>query len=279
MHLCPELLRERYHDGRVLPFIGAGASASVSWTDSSGIRRSGPTWSQLVDQAISLLGFDPPELARVRGTDLQILEYFKLRHGGQTAQLTNWLSRLMTPPDDALRNSPIHSAIVELEKCRLLYTTNFDDFLERAFALHGKDAQASAIEMHMGGARTGSEIIKFHGDLNHPNQIVLTESDYEKRLALSTPMDFRLRSDLLGRVILFIGYSFRDPNVSYLFRLFTDEFFDKTGGLSGTRAYIVTPEPSGFERSLFEARRIEVIPISGMNMTEETASVLDEMRS
>lgn len=279
MQFCPEQLRDRYREGRLLPFIGAGVSMSVRWPEADGTERRGPSWGELVDQATKLLGFDAPDLARVRGTDLQILEYFKLKNGGQTAKLTNWLSRTMNAPDDALIDSPILREVVELSLCSLLYTTNFDDFLERAFRLLGRQVSVSAIEMQMGSARTGCEIVKFHGDLDHPNQIVLTESDYEKRLAFSTPMDLRLRSDLLGRVVLFLGYSFRDANVSYLFRLFTDEFFDKAGGLRGTRAYIVTPDPSDFERELFAARRIEVIPVGGITIAEDIVSLLREIRS
>lgn len=279
MEFCPDQLRERYREGRLLPFVGAGASMSVSWKDQSGETQRGPSWRELVDQATELLGFSDPDLARVRGTDLQILEYFKLKHGGQTAKLTNWLSKLMDPPVSALRDSPIHRELAKFSKCRLFYTTNFDDFLERAFEANGREVAVSAIEMQMGASREDCEIVKFHGDMSHPDQIVLTESDYEKRLAFSTPMDFRLRSDLLGRVVLFLGYSFRDSNVSYLLRLFTDDFFDKAGGLRGTRAYIVTPNPSEFERELFAARRIEVIPVDGMNIMEDTEALLREVRS
>jgi hypothetical protein len=131
----------------------------------------------------------------------------------------------------------------------------------------------------MGGLRQDCEIIKFHGDLDHPDQIVLTESDFEKRLSLSTALDQRLRADLLGRVILFVGYSFRDPNVSYLFRLFTDHFYDKVGTLTGDRAYIVVSDPSDFEEELFEARRINVIGVDGAKLTDEIKTLLGEMRS
>jgi hypothetical protein len=130
----------------------------------------------------------------------------------------------------------------------------------------------------MGGSKGGCQIIKFHGDLDHPSEIVLTESDYEKRLSLSTALDYRLRSDLLGRVLLFIGYSFRDPNVSYLFRLFTDHFTDKPGTLAGDRAYIITPDPSDFEMQLFQARKIRVIPVRGAHISEDIASILHEMQ-
>lgn len=257
--------------------MGAGASMSVQW-DKNGAKTRGPSWAQLVEQATTLLGFEKPDLARVRGTDLQILEYFKRKHAGQTAKLTNWLSKLMDPPDKDLEASSIHRELARLEKCNLFYTTNFDNFLERAFQLHNRTHKVVAVEAQMGGGYADCLIIKFHGDLDHPDQIVLTESDYEKRISLTTAMDHRLRADLLGHVILFLGYSFRDPNVSYLFRLFTDSFWDKPGSLPGQRAFIVVPDPSDFELELFAARRIQVIPVREDQQTEDITILLKEMR-
>ena len=276
--LCPVELRRRYREERVLPFVGAGASMSLSWTDGKGTKRRGPSWEELVSQAAKILNFEEPSLARVRGTDLQILEYFKRKHNNETAKLTNWLGKFMDPPDAALHDSPIHRELAALDKCPFFYTTNFDNFLERAFTLHRRSHSVVAFEAEMGIERS-CEIIKFHGDLDHPTQIVLTESDYEKRLTLSTPMDHRLRADLLGRVILFLGYSFRDQNVSYLFRLFTDQHWEQPNSLAGDRAYIAVSDPSDFEYELFEARRIRVIPISGKHRTDEIAQLLTEMRS
>jgi hypothetical protein len=185
---------------------------------------------------------------------------------------------MMNPPDEALLQSPIHRQLAALDKCRLFYTTNFDDFLEKAFSLAGRAHEVVAVEMHMAGARSGCDIVKFHGDLNHPAAIVLTESEYEERLTLSTALDYRLRADLLGRVVLFLGYSFRDPNVSYLFRLFTQGFWEKRGSLPGARAYIAVPDPSDFEYQLFESRHIEVIPLRASALTDDVAALLHEMR-
>ena len=276
MELCPVELRQRYHEERVVPFVGAGASMSVEWTR-DGNPICGPSWEQLVSQAATLLGFEDVSLARVRGTDLQILEYFKRRNNQETAKLTNWLAKYMDPPDDALLNSPIHRELAKLDKCRLVYTTNFDNFIERSFRLSKRDHTVVSFEAEMGVARS-CEIVKFHGDLDHPSEIVLTESDYEKRLSLAMPMDHRLRADLLGRVILFLGYSFRDPNVSYLFRLFMDQNLDQRGSLVGDRAYIIVADPSDFELKLFEARRIRVIPIRRSRQTDDIAQLLAEMR-
>lgn len=274
---CPLELKKAYKDGRLLPFIGAGVSMSVEWDEGGQLKR-GPSWSNLVEKAAEILGFQNVELLRVRGTDLQILEYFKRQHSGEIAKLTNWLTKSMNPPIEALRDSKLHKALVALDKCRLFYTTNYDNFLEESFRYNNRDAHVVAIESHMGKTAGNCEIVKFHGDLDHPAHIVLTESDYEKRLSLSTSMDFRLRADLLGRVALFIGYSFRDPNVSYLFRLFTDHLEAFQGALPGRRAFIVVADPSNFELSLFEERKIQVIAVSRSNMANDITALLNDMR-
>ena len=53
---CPEELRRRYQEGRVVPFVGTGVSMSVRWETEGGIQR-GPSWSELVDRATEILGF------------------------------------------------------------------------------------------------------------------------------------------------------------------------------------------------------------------------------
>jgi SIR2-like domain len=107
--------------------------------------------------------------------------------------------------------------------------------------------------------------------------MVLTESDYEERLSFNSAMDLRLFSDLLNRTVLFIGYSFRDPNVAYLFRRINSWFDKLPHSESGRRAYIIVSEPSDFERRLFRARNIEVISV-GPNLTSAVAGLLEEIR-
>ena len=111
---------------------------SVNWPSESNPEQRGPSWSELVDQAIEQLGFSDPALLRCRGTDQQILEYYKRKNADQIAKLTNWLTRYMNPPDSALTNNPILTELVQLEDCRLFYTTNYDDFLERRLQLSGR---------------------------------------------------------------------------------------------------------------------------------------------
>ncbi|MCK4923311.1 MAG: SIR2 family protein, partial [Bacteroidales bacterium] len=201
----PNELKTVYREGRLLPFIGAGVSMSVNWADSSGTKR-GPSWRELVNKAAHLLDFKDPDLLRARGTDLQILEYFRLVNNNNASELTNWLVREMYPPKDALNNSVIHQNLAALENCNTYYTTNFDTFLEDSFKLLGRKNSVVVKEHDMCKNTNGEcEIIKFHGDLNNTDMLVLSEADYEKRLSLSTELDYRFKSDLLNRTVLFLG--------------------------------------------------------------------------
>jgi hypothetical protein len=271
----PEELKRLYQQGRLIPFVGAGISHEVTWNQ-DGVSKHGLSWQELVNGALEMLGFKNPELLRVRGTDLQILEYFKIKKNGLAA-LTNWLYSEMKPPDEALKDSVIHRRLAGLKKCHIVYTTNFDDFLERSFPLQGRGCNVVAIEAHMGANTDNCEIVKFHGDFNHPERMVLSESDYERRLTFTSPMDLRLRSDMLGRAMLFLGYSFRDPNVAYLFRLVNEQLNTLPGSMTGHRAYIIVPDPSDFEHQLFNARNIQVIPVDGGSITEEIDRALAEL--
>jgi hypothetical protein len=249
---------------------------SVTWGDNPVVR--GPSWEEMVDEAARLLGVAQPELLRIRGMDLQILEYFKIRNAG-LAPLTNWLSRkLAAATDDDILASPVHSGLVQLDRCRIFYTTNYDDFIERALRKAGRTAHVISAEHNISHDRTADEVVKFHGDFNSPDTMVLSESQYMARMRLESPMDFKLRADLLGRTILFIGYSFRDTNVNYIFHLVNQLFGSLPDSYSGRRAYIILPEPSEFERRLFHARNIEVIGINGGDVAANVANVLQEMR-
>lgn len=231
------------------------------------------------------MGFSDPDLLRVRGDDLQILEYFRLQSDG-VDQLVNWLVSALQAPDDSLKASAIHGQLAAMTLSPVMYTTNYDDFLERSFELLGRPAMRVATEQHVAQRLSRAhttvapcEIVKFHGDLNTHDSMVLTESDYQTRLRLESAMDLRLRSDLLGRAVLFLGYSFRDPNVSYIFRLVNDTFKDLPESDYGRRAFIAVPDPSKFERDLFRNRRITVIGLDSGRVSEDLAELLAQVQA
>ncbi|MDH6234925.1 hypothetical protein M2281_005546 [Mesorhizobium soli] len=277
-HTCPAELKRLYRQSRVLPFVGAGVSMSVSWNDGAGNPLRGPSWSEMVNEAARILGYDDPELIRMRGTDLQILEYFRVRKKN-FAPLINWMVKQLDTPESVLKDSILHRTLAALSSCPIFYTTNYDDFLERSFSALGRPAHVIATEEDMGFNSTDTQVIKFHGDLNHPDEMVMSEGHYYRRMRLDGPMDLKLRSDLFGRAVLFIGYSFRDINIAHLFQTVNETFQQLPNSFSGRRAYIIVQNPSDFENRLFHQRNIEVIPAYGNDRTAAAAEILTDMAS
>jgi hypothetical protein len=102
----------------------------------------------------------------------------------------------MDAPEEAVRASEVHNALCQLIQCKIYYTTNYDDFLEKALRFNDRQVQVIATEGDMGFNNSAVQVIKFHGDFNNPDEMVLSEGQYYRRMKLDSPMDLKLRSDL-----------------------------------------------------------------------------------
>ena len=59
-------------------------------------------------------------------------------------------------------------------------------------------------------------VLKIHGDISCPDEIVLTRSDYESYFTKRPAVSTLLKGLLLNRTFLFIGYSLRDINLQII---------------------------------------------------------------
>ncbi|MBN1210521.1 MAG: SIR2 family protein [Myxococcaceae bacterium] len=201
-------LQQEYRDGRLIPFLGAGFSKPLKL----------PDWSELIGWMAERLGFEP-ELFRLHGRNEQLAEYFQLAGHDHLQHLVYEMTRRFDS-EEAIRareTSRMHRALSALE-WRSIYTTNYDSHVEGALRdAKRKVAVLASFEDFQARREPGTcDVIKFHGTLTNPETIVLTESSYYERIALESPVDQRLRADLLSNSFLFIGYSFNDLNIRYI---------------------------------------------------------------
>ncbi len=197
----PASLIEAVRQRNAILFVGAGLSSSLGL----------PLFNVLSAHLAEELGIRrPPAIGFPT-----LAEYYFLR-SSKHAELFEWMRKTWHPEDLRIGDSEAHKCIVNFN-FPVIYTTNYDSWLERAFLEQGKPFRRIVYVADLAEMKPGeTEIVKFHGDFDFPSTIILTESHFLRRMSLDEPLDIRLRSDSLARPILFAGYSLGDPNIRYL---------------------------------------------------------------
>src|SRR5215213_5022852 len=144
-----QTLRELRKEGKLIPFVGAGLSMNLDL----------PSFSKLIDIIAMQLGYDP-EVYRLNGNNLQLAEYYVATKGSIGA-LRSEMDRLFNPSDEKIRSSGAHSALAAM-KLPLLYTTNYDRIIERAFEMKGLPIVTIANIDDIASAPSGAtQVVKF----------------------------------------------------------------------------------------------------------------------
>lgn len=188
--------------GNAALFVGAGLSQAAGY----------PGWGRLLRPLQDRC--DIPD-----DDDLPLVaEYIAVDHanGGRAALETHILREV-----EAIPPTPTDSHVA-IEKLALkeIWTTNYDRLLETAVpnaAVISNEDDVHDIASH------GRSIIKMHGSINASGRWdrppVITRSDYEQYERDHPRMWTVLRSTYMSRSMLFLGFSFTDPNVDILLRL------------------------------------------------------------
>jgi hypothetical protein len=254
-------VRER----RAILFVGAGVSRNLGL----------PGFQELVDHVGQELGFDP-DIFRTFGDYQSLAEFYVLDK--QIGPLRSWMDRSWHSESIDIMKSELHRLIVELN-FPIIYTTNYDRWLERAHEAHGKLIHkiASVGDLVKARAGTATEIIKFHGDFDDDASIVLTESSYFGRMSFETPLDIKLRSDSLARPLIFIGYSLTDPNMRYLLYKLQQLWSISSAPESRPKSYIVMTRPNPVQETVLKQRGVETILWTGTDPRTALSGFLQQL--
>lgn len=188
--------------GNAAVFVGAGLSRAASY----------PDWGQLL----------APMQARCNIPDHQdlplVAEYITLdpANGGRDALVAHILTEMTAVPPEPTAS---HQTLQKLA-IKEIWTTNYDRLLETAIPEAVVIAGETATHEIASHQRA---IIKMHGSVGAngtwQQQPVITRTDYE-RYELEHPRTWTvLRSSYMSRTMLFLGFSFSDPNIEILLRL------------------------------------------------------------
>ena len=232
-------IRESYAEGRLIPFVGAGLSMCEAKF---------PSWGDFLKQLTATLnGKDREIFSDLSENHLEQSEFFYRKKGNRSLRYK--VEEQLASAENELHSATPHGATFLPCQRRLVrrfnrvYTTNYDHLLELACAREGCDVASifdaksaeskrkdwcqvypfsspRAMSREPGdppAARRIVQIVKFHGDYVAPETMVITESDYYRRLIDVDAKDIMLMADLLSRDILFLGYRFGDTDLKYTF--------------------------------------------------------------
>jgi hypothetical protein len=271
----PHKFEEAVKERRLVPFIGAGFSKNV--------HKDFPNWSEVVTKSAELLEYDA-DILSTQGDYLQIAEYLSIKR--RLGDLYNVLAKQIDNDSYDVMGSRAHLLLPYLD-VQSIFTTNWDSWIERGFE-NQKVPYSKIItnadfifprtyRPRFGGAVTPlyppsavksirqkfkeTTIVKYHGDFADHDSIVFRESHYYDRLDFEHPLDIKLRAEIIGRSVLFIGYSFSDPNVRYIWHKLNKAMQDINAGET-IKSYFVTHLNNPLLIEVFRTKNIETILLS-----------------
>lgn len=236
-----------YREKNVILFVGAGVSKNLGL----------PSWPELIDHIADELGYDR-EIYKSFGDNLALAEYYRAKTGN-IGPLRSWMDTNWHSANVDLQGSEIHKLIAH-SKFPMVYTTNYDRWLERSYELYEKQYTKISSVSDIAKIKDGvTQVIKFHGDFDNDETIVLDESSYYERLEFESPLDIKLRSDVLGKSVLFIGYSLTDVNLRFLFYKLTKLWNTNKGSGVQPKSYVFTHKPNPIQETILNQWGIKML--------------------
>lgn len=240
-------LRKAFKEKNIILFVGAGVSMNLKI----------PSWTELINHISHELGYEP-EIYSTFGDPLALAEYYRLEKGS-LGELRSWMDRSWHSDNIKIEDSKIHDIIAN-GGFPLIYTTNYDNWIEYAFKYYKKTYKKI---VNVGDLKNNdnntTQIIKFHGDFKDDSSIVLDETSYFNRLEFESPLDIKLRSDVLGKTVLFIGYSLSDINIRLLFYKLSNMWKNNPQNGTQPKSYIFSAKPNPVQKKILEQWGISMI--------------------
>lgn len=202
---------EKLRQGTATIFLGAGMSKSAGFVD----------WKGLLKDLATELGLKIED-----ETDLISVAQFHKNKNNNRNKIDEKIVNEFTDSDVETEN---HRIIARLP-FNTIWTTNYDDLIEDAHTKIHKtvDVKSEVDGLFINRDNRACILYKMHGDKDKPSNAVLLKEDYEKYYYTHEPFISILNSELIAKSFLFVGFSFTDPNINYIFGRLTHRYSDKS---------------------------------------------------
>jgi hypothetical protein len=181
-------------------FAGAGLSKPAGYVN----------WKDLLRDIAEDINLDID-----RETDLiAVAQYHVNENGGNRGKINQALIEEFTKDASVTKNHEILSRL----PIKTYWTTNYDTLIEDALKNEGKriDVKITSENLSTTKSNRDAVIYKMHGDISLSHDAVLTKDDYEGYNNNRQLFTTALQGDLVSKTMLFVGFSFDDPNLEYI---------------------------------------------------------------
>ncbi len=139
-------------------------------------------------------------------------------------------------------------------------TTNLEFLLEDGYKYVKKEFCPVITDSQLSINRVNNSVclFKLHGDLNHPDQMIANETDYDTFVDKFPLKATYLSNLMMTRTPIFIGYSLEDPDLRMIWQI-----IGRRMGELRRAAYAILLSPTKSEISRFERRGVSVIKVAG----------------
>jgi SIR2-like domain len=184
-------------DDELVPFVGAGVSAAAGL----------PAWWELLEHVADVGELlDTADTAALHGLGpLDAAELLKVALGDEAIEA-------VTRALDAPRHSLAHGLLASLLPSRTV-TTNYDRLVELAYRRPAADRGGLAVLPWDALDTQRPWLVKMHGDVGHPDSIVLSRGDLLGYDLTRKPLASLLQGQMLTGHLLFAGSSMTDDAV------------------------------------------------------------------
>ena len=238
-------------------FVGSGCS----------IASKAPSAKDLTDKLWTLLESDYQD-NDIRSSLQEVSENLVVQEGNDRTKLNKVLVDSFTN----LTPSSFHQLILRIPHFHTIITTNYDSLIETAYTFDYFQVIASDSELASADSRK-VQLLKIHGDTKHPEDIVITKTDY--RHFLEAPRNSllwsRITTEFTSKHIVFVGYSADDQNILNLI----EHIKEKTSG-SIKQMFLIAPALKKVQEKRMKDLGVTIINGTGEEFLETTISTLKE---
>jgi hypothetical protein len=187
------------NEGTASIFAGAGLSIPAGFVN----------WSELMAEIAQDLGLNINT-----ENDLVSIAQFHVNENRNRTKINRKILEEFT--EDA-KETENHKLIARLP-ISSIWTTNYDELIEKSFTTENKivDVKHTNSQLLTTKPKRDVVIYKMHGDVHHPNSAIITKEQYQQYHQTHEPFINALTGELTTKTFLFIGFSFKDPNLDYV---------------------------------------------------------------